>query len=59
MKMHTRMFRVAISDVHGDYTYEDVYLRSWDLAKGILGRGYTSHKSHTSHEIFNIKYYTL
>jgi len=29
--------RVAVSDVNGDFTYEDVYLRSWDLAKGILG----------------------
>ena len=28
---------MAISDVHGDYYYEDVYLRSWDLAKGIIG----------------------
>ena len=26
-----------MSDVCGDFTYEDVYLRSWDLAKGILG----------------------
>ena len=26
-----------MSDVYGDFTYEDVYLRSWDLAKGILG----------------------
>ena len=29
--------KVAVSDVYGDFTYEDVYLRSWDLAKGILG----------------------
>jgi len=29
--------KVAVSDVCGDFTYEDVYLRSWDLAKGILG----------------------
>ena len=28
---------MAVSDVCGDFTYEDVYLRSWDLAKGILG----------------------
>ena len=29
--------RIALSDVNGDYLYEDVYMRSWDLAKGILG----------------------
>lgn len=29
--------KVAISDVNGDYLYEDVYMRSWDLAKGIIG----------------------
>jgi len=29
--------KIAISDVNGDYLYEDVYMRSWDLAKGILG----------------------
>merc|ERR1711971_783222 len=29
--------KVAVSDVYGDFTYEGVYLRSWDLAKGILG----------------------
>ena len=31
------LIKVAVSDVCGDFTYEDVYLRSWDLAKGILG----------------------
>ena len=34
---HTSNIKVAVSDVYGDFTYEDVYLRSWDLAKGILG----------------------
>jgi len=29
--------KVAVSDQHGDYLFEDVYRRSWDLAKGILG----------------------
>lgn len=29
--------KVAISDINGDYLYEDVYMRSWDLAKGIAG----------------------
>jgi len=29
--------KIAISDVNGDYLYEDVYMRSWDLAKGIIG----------------------
>jgi len=29
--------RVAITDQSGDYLYEDIYMRSWDLAKGILG----------------------
>merc|ERR1719147_276014 len=29
--------KIAVSDVNGDYLYEDVYLRSWDLAKGIIG----------------------
>lgn len=29
--------KVAVSDQYGDYLYEDVYRRSWDLAKGILG----------------------
>jgi len=29
--------RIALSDVNGDYLYEDVYMRSWDLAKGIIG----------------------
>ena len=38
--------KVAVSDVYGDFTYEDVYLRSWDLAKGILGLlGQVSFKS--------------
>ena len=27
--------KIAISDVNGDYLYEDLYLRSWDLAQGI------------------------
>ena len=34
---HASNIKVAVSDVYGDFTYEDVYLRSWDLAKGILG----------------------
>jgi len=29
--------RIALSDVNGDYLYEDLYMRSWDLAKGIIG----------------------
>lgn len=29
--------KIAISDGNGDYLYEDVYMRSWDLAKGIIG----------------------
>merc|ERR1712121_167903 len=29
--------KIAISDVNGDYLYEDVYMRSWDLAKSLLG----------------------
>lgn len=29
--------KIALSDVNGDYLYEDVYMRSWDLAKGIIG----------------------
>lgn len=28
--------KVALSNIHGDYLYEDVYMRSWDLAKGIV-----------------------
>jgi len=28
--------KIAVSDGNGDYLYEDVYLRSWDLAKGII-----------------------
>jgi len=28
--------KIAVSDGNGDYLYEDVYQRSWDLAKGIL-----------------------
>ena len=27
--------KVAISDLSADYLYEDVYLRSWDLARAI------------------------
>ena len=36
--MENPVFRqkIAVSDGNGDYLYEDVYLRSWDLAKGIL-----------------------
>lgn len=29
--------RIAITDQGGDYLYEDLYLRSWDLAKGLIG----------------------
>lgn len=28
--------KIAVSDVNGDYLYEDVYLRSWDLAQGVI-----------------------
>ena len=28
--------KIALSNLHGDYLYEDVYMRSWDLAKGIV-----------------------
>ena len=40
--------KVAISDVHGEYLYEDLYLRSWDLAQGIrdlLGKLSQQHTS--------------
>jgi len=29
--------KIAITDQTGDYLYEDIYMRSWDLAKGLLG----------------------
>jgi hypothetical protein len=28
---------VAILEQGSEYLYEDVYMRSWDLAKGLLG----------------------
>jgi len=28
--------KIALSNIHGDYLYEDVYMRSWDLARGIV-----------------------
>jgi len=38
--------KIAISDVNGDYLYEDVYMRSWDLAKGIIGLLGDSNQGH-------------
>ena len=29
--------RVAILEQGSEYLYEDIYMRSWDLAKGLLG----------------------
>jgi hypothetical protein len=29
--------RVAILEQGNEYLYEDIYMRSWDLAKGLLG----------------------
>jgi len=29
--------RVSIVDQGGEYLYEDIYMRSWDLAKGLMG----------------------
>lgn len=37
--------KIAISDANGDYLYEDLYLRSWELAQGIkdlIGNDVTS-----------------
>jgi hypothetical protein len=31
--------RVAILEQGNEYLYEDIYMRSWDLAKGLLGTG--------------------
>lgn len=38
-------YKTAISDANGDYLYEDLYLRSWELAQGIkdlIGHDLTS-----------------
>ena len=38
--------RVAILEQGSEYLYEDIYMRSWDLAKGLLGTwGDSGHNS--------------
>eukprot|EP00088_Acartia_fossae_P070566 TRINITY_DN9498_c0_g1_i11.p1 TRINITY_DN9498_c0_g1~~TRINITY_DN9498_c0_g1_i11.p1 ORF type:complete len:633 (-),score=106.41 TRINITY_DN9498_c0_g1_i11:763-2661(-) len=39
--------KVSIVDQGGEYLYEDIYMRSWDLAKGLmglLGDNFTGHR---------------